>query len=71
MSEMSAQIFTENETLYPPDYENVLFKHATASDRDPLSFPMDDLQIGPLPRPWRTLQPTTPLEPMFVVCYRF
>ena len=71
----SAQSFTWNETLEPLDYEDVMNEHATASDRDPLklllSFPLDDLQIYLLPRPWRTLQPITPPEPMFVVSYRF
>ncbi|XP_046442972.1 dedicator of cytokinesis protein 7-like isoform X3 [Daphnia pulex] len=64
----SAQSFTWNEALEPLDYEDVMNEHATASDRDPLklllSFPLDDLQLHLLPRPWRTLQPITPPEPL-------
>lgn len=57
-----------NEVLEPLDYEDVMNEHA--SDPDPLklvlSFPLDDLQIYFLPRPWRTLQPITPPEPLSV-----
>jgi hypothetical protein len=66
----SAQSFTWNEALEPLDYEDVMNEHATASDRDPLklllSFPLDDLQLHLLPRPWRTLQPITPPEPLYM-----
>lgn len=65
----SAHSVTWNEVLEPLDYEDVMNEHA--SDPDPLklvlSFPLDDLQIYLLPRPWRTLQPITPPEPLSVV----
>lgn len=64
----STQSFLWNEALEPLDYEDVMNEHATTNDRDPLklllSFPLDDLQIYLLPRPWRTLQPITPPEPL-------
>lgn len=65
----STQSFTWNEALEPLDYEDVMNEHA--SDSDPLklvlSFPLDDLQIYLLQRPWRTLQPITPPEPLSLV----
>lgn len=64
----AAPSFLWNETLEPLDYEDVMNEHATTNDRDPLklqlSFPLDDLQIYLLPRPWRTLLPITPPEPL-------
>lgn len=63
----SVQSFGWNE-VEPLDYEDVINEQATANDRDPLktllSFPLDDLQIYLLPRPWRTLHPITPPEPL-------
>lgn len=65
---LSTQSFSWNEALEPLDYEDVMNEHATANDRDPLklllSFPLDDLQIYLLPRPWRTLHPIIPPEPL-------
>ena len=62
-----------NEALEPLDYEDVINEHAMAKDRDPLkillSFPLDDLQLYLLPRPWRTVQPITPPEPLYLQCH--
>lgn len=65
-STISTQSFGWFDSQEPLDYEDFISEHAT--DRDPLktllSFPLDDLQIYLLPRPWRTLQPVTPPEPL-------
>ena len=65
-STISTQSFGWFDTQEPVDYEDFISEHA--ADRDPLksllSFPLDDLQIYLLPRPWRTLHPITPPEPL-------
>ena len=64
----STQSFFWSENLEPLDYEDVMNEQSTSNNRDPLkihlSFPLDDLQIYLLPRPWRTVQPVVPPEPM-------
>ena len=65
----SISSYTWSENLDPLDYEDVLSEQASSAvDSDPmkvlLSFPLDDLQIFLLPRPWRTLQPVIPPEPV-------
>ena len=70
ISTCSVTSFQWSEATETLDYEDVMNEHATANDRDPLkirlSFPLDDLQIYLLPRPWRTLLPVTPPEPLSV-----
>ncbi|KAG8222989.1 hypothetical protein J437_LFUL002712 [Ladona fulva] len=54
----------------PLDYEDFIQQHQLLVDRDPLrhvlDFPVNDVEVGVLPRKIRTLTPITPSESMYV-----
>ena len=50
--------------MEPPDFEEFLYQHQNAIDRDPmrhlLEFPPDDVRVEPLQRTVRTVSPVMP-----------